>query len=105
MSLFELEFCLHICPGVGLLDRMVTPVLVFSGSSIRFSTVTTQTCIPTNSVGGFPFLHTLPSTKCRLFFFFFLVLVPDLLINIHSFIHSLIHSFNKYLWHLFYSKH
>ena len=57
----------------------------------------------TNSVGGFLFLHTLPSTKCRLFFF--LALVPDLLINIHSYIHSLIHSFNKYLWHLFYSKH
>ena len=26
---FELLFCLGICPGVGLLDHMVAPVLVF----------------------------------------------------------------------------
>ena len=25
MYLFELQFCLDLCPGVGLLDHMVTP--------------------------------------------------------------------------------
>ena len=29
MYLFELEFCLDICPGVGLLDHMVILFLVF----------------------------------------------------------------------------
>ena len=29
MYLFELEFCLDICPGVGLLDHMVIRFLVF----------------------------------------------------------------------------
>ena len=28
MCFFELEFTLDICPGVGLLDHMVTPFLV-----------------------------------------------------------------------------
>ena len=31
----------------------------FKGTSILFSIVTTPICIPTNSVGGFPFPHTL----------------------------------------------
>ena len=59
MYLFELEFCLDICPGVGLLDRMVILFLVFWGTSILFSTVAAPTCIPTNSVGGFfyAFIH------------------------------------------------
>jgi len=29
MYLFELEFCLDICPGVGLLDHIVALFLVF----------------------------------------------------------------------------
>ena len=29
MYLFELQFCLDICPGVGLLDHMVALFLVF----------------------------------------------------------------------------
>ena len=36
MYLFGLEFCLDICPGVGLLDHMVTQFLVFWGTSILF---------------------------------------------------------------------
>ena len=55
MHLFELEFCLVICPGVGLLDDMVILFLVFWGTSILFSIVATPTYIPTNSVRGFPF--------------------------------------------------
>ena len=59
MYIFELEFSSlpDICPGVGLLDHMVT--LVFKGAFILFSIVVAQVYIPTNSVGGFPFLHNL----------------------------------------------
>ena len=42
------SFCLGMCPGVGMLDHMATPLLIFWGTSIVF-------CIPTNSVGGFHF--------------------------------------------------
>ena len=38
MHLFKLEFCLDICPGVGLLDHMTTLFLIFLGSSALFST-------------------------------------------------------------------
>ena len=37
MYLFELEFCLGVCPGVGLLDCMVILFFVFWGNSILFS--------------------------------------------------------------------
>ena len=47
-------------PGVGLLGRTVIIHLVFGGISILFSIVV-PTYIPTNSVGGLPFLHTLSS--------------------------------------------
>ena len=61
MYLFELEFSLYIFPGVGLLDHMVALFLVFYGTSILFPIVATPIYIPTNSIGGFLFLHTLPS--------------------------------------------
>ena len=50
-----------ISPGVGLQGHMVTLFLVFWGTSILFSTVATPIYIPTNGVGGFPFLHILSS--------------------------------------------
>ena len=59
--LFELKLCLEICPGVGLIDHMVILFLVCWGTCILFSTVVTQTYIPTNSVGGFPSLYNLSS--------------------------------------------
>ena len=40
-------------------DHMVALFLVFEGTSILFSIVAVPISIPTNSVGGFPFLHTL----------------------------------------------
>ena len=46
MYLFELEFCLDICPGVRLLDHKGVLYSVFQGSFMLF----------TNSVGGFFFL-------------------------------------------------
>ena len=36
----------------------------FKEISTLFSTVAVPVCIPTNSVRGFPFLHTLSRTKC-----------------------------------------
>ena len=59
----ELEFSsfLVICPGVGLLDHMVTLFLAFEGTSIVFSILAAPIYIPTNSIGRFPFLHTLSS--------------------------------------------
>ena len=59
--LFELRFCLDICPGVGLLGHMVVLFLVLRGTSILFSTVAASASISTNSVRGFHFLHTLSS--------------------------------------------
>ena len=58
--LFKLVFSfLDIYPGVELLGHMVVLFLVFWESSILFSTVAAPIYIPTNDVGGFPFLHIL----------------------------------------------
>ena len=58
---FKLRFSPDMCPGVGLLDHMITLFLVFKDISIQFSIVTVPSYMPTNNVGGFPFLHTLSS--------------------------------------------
>src|SRR5574337_870573 len=50
-----------VCPAVGLLDHKAVLFPVFSGISTLFSIVAVLVCIPTNSVRGFPFLHTLSS--------------------------------------------
>ena len=55
MCLFQWTPCWDLCPGVGLLDRMVIQYLVFWCTSILFSAVIVPIYIPTNSVGGFPF--------------------------------------------------
>ena len=67
MYLFELWFSLDICPGVGLLGHMVTLFSVFKGTSELVSIVAAPIYLPTNSVGGFFFCHTLCSIHCRLF--------------------------------------
>ena len=64
MYLLEVWFSLDICSGVGLLDHMVALFLVFKGTSIFFSIVALPVYIPTNSDGGFPFLHILSSIYC-----------------------------------------
>ena len=58
---FELEFSSFsdISSGVGLVDHMVTLFLVFKETSILFCIVAAPVYIPINSVGGFPFCHTL----------------------------------------------
>ena len=61
MYLSELQFCLDICPEVGLLDHIVVLYLDFEGTSILLSIVVIPIYIPTINVGGFSFLHTLSS--------------------------------------------
>ena len=53
---FSIKLFLNICPEVGFLGHMV---LIFWGIPILFSIVVVLVYIPTNSVGGFPFLHIL----------------------------------------------
>ena len=48
-----------MCPAVGLLDHIVGLFLVFKGTSILFSIVVISMYIPTNSVRGLPFQHSL----------------------------------------------
>ena len=66
-------------PRSGILDCMLLPFLIFEKSPIMFSTVVVLTYIPTNSAGGFPFLHILTNTcyllSYCLFFFFWLCLL------------------------------
>ena len=50
MNMGYLQFCLDICPGVGLLDHMATLLSVFWGTSILLSVLTTPIYIPTNTV-------------------------------------------------------
>ena len=57
----ELPILSNIALEVELLDHMVDLFLVFSGISILFSIMAVSVYTPTNSVGGFPFLHTLSS--------------------------------------------
>ena len=61
MYCLELEFSLGICPEVGLLDHMVILFLVFKGTSLLISIAAAPICIPINSIGGFPLIHTLSS--------------------------------------------
>ena len=87
LYLFELEFPYFpdICPGVGLQDRMLTLVLVFKGTSVLFSIATAPIYIPTNSVGGFPFLHTLSSTYYFQTFWWWPFWLADLLLFLFFF--------------------
>ena len=59
-----LVFSVVYAQQLGLLDYMEVLFPVFKGISTLFSIVAVLVCIPTNSVRGFPFLHTLPSIYC-----------------------------------------
>ena len=68
MYLFELQFCLDICPTVGLMDHMATLFLLFLGTALLFSIATKPIYIPTNSIKGFLFsISFLTSIICRHF--------------------------------------
>ena len=60
MSLSVLVFLVCIT-AVGLLGHKAVLFPVFKGISRLFSIVAVLVCIPTNSVRGFSFLHTLSS--------------------------------------------
>ena len=64
LSLLQLWFSQSYKPSSGFLDHMVVLFLVFKVISILFSIVAASIYIPTNSVRGFPFLHTLFSMYC-----------------------------------------
>jgi len=68
MCLFQFWFPQGICLEVGLLDHMAVLFLVFKGIFILSSIVAVSICIPINSPRAFPFLHTLSSIICRLFY-------------------------------------
>ena len=65
---FELCFSLGVCPGVGLLGHVVVLFLVSKGTSLLFSMVAVPIYIPTNSIRGFPFFHTISSIFVGRFF-------------------------------------
>ena len=68
MCLFEVLSCLDTCPGVRLPDHVAVLFLVSRKTSIVFPIVVAPIYIPpTNSVGGFSFLHTLSSICILLF--------------------------------------
>ena len=54
--------------GVELLGYMVVLYLIFQGISIMSSIVATPLYIPTNSAGGFPFVHVINNTYYLLSF-------------------------------------
>ena len=64
MCLFQFWFHQCVCPVVGLLGHKAVLFTNFKEFSTLFSIVAVLVCIPTNSVGGFPFLHTLSSIYC-----------------------------------------
>ena len=51
-------------PRSGILDHVVVLFLFFKGISIMFSILVILIYIPTNSVRGFPFFHTLFRIYC-----------------------------------------
>ena len=62
--LFQIWFPQCVCPAVGLLGHMAVLIPVFKEISTLFSIMAVLVCIPTNSVRGFPFLHTLSNIYC-----------------------------------------
>ena len=52
-----IEILLDIYPEVGFLEHSVVLFLTSGGNTILFSIVAVPINIPTNSVGGFHFLH------------------------------------------------
>ena len=62
--LFQFWFPRCVCLTAGLLGHMAALFPIFKGISTLFSIVAVPVWIPTNSVRGFPFLHTRSSTYC-----------------------------------------
>ena len=68
MCLFKFWFPQGVCTAMVLLGCMAVLFPIFQGIATLFSIVAVLVCIPTNSVRGLPFLHTLSNIiVCRLF--------------------------------------
>ena len=65
---FQVSFFPDICLGVRLLNHRATLFLAFYGTPILFSIVAEPTYIPTNSVGGIPFLTNFSAFVIRILF-------------------------------------
>ena len=74
MCLFQFCFPQGICLVVGFLGHMVVLLLVCKGISILFSIVAVSICIPSHSVRGFHFLHTLQHLLVADFFLMMAIL-------------------------------
>ena len=74
MTLFKWAFLTGKHPEREFLDCMVILFLIFIGTSILFSIVAAPIYITTNSVGGFPFLHSLFNI-CLLFVDFLIITI------------------------------
>ena len=61
---FQIMVSLDICSWMGLLDNNLVLILVFWRTFILFCIMAVWLYIPTNSMGGFPFLQTLSSIYC-----------------------------------------
>ena len=61
---FQLLVFSGCIPMSGITDHVLAISLAFSGISILFSIVTVQIYIPSDSIEGFAFLHTLSSIYC-----------------------------------------
>ena len=64
MYLLKVRFSPDLCPGVGLLEHLVSLFLVFQRTSVLFSIVTVISLHSPNNVGRLPFLHTLSNIYC-----------------------------------------
>ena len=98
MCLFQFWFPQCVCPAVGLLGHKAALFAIFKGISTLFSIVAVLVCIPTNSIGGFPFLHTLSSIYCLQIFgsqrFWLVWMVPHCGLDLHF-------SDNEWCWAFF----
>ena len=72
---FEIMVFSGYMPRSGISGSYSVLFSVFWGTSILFSIMVVPVYIPTNSLEGFPFLHTLSSIYCLQIFFLLLAIV------------------------------
>ena len=71
---FSIIFLSEYKPRIEIAGSYGNSVFNFLRSSLLFSTVAAQIYIPTNSVGGFSFFHTL-SSICYLYIFLMMTIL------------------------------
>ena len=83
MYLFKLQFCPDIWLGSGIAGSLLILYLVFWGTSILFSIPVIPIYIPTNTEGGFPFIHTFSSIHYLWTFWWWYDVVPHCSFDLH----------------------